>query len=246
MTDAPTKRPWERRPEEPMRHYRRFSVYLKLGPERSVRKAAEVNKLHKKGQSGAWQYWQQVAYRWQWADRAKAFDVWQNEIRQTEQNRLAVEAAIAEAEENEKQRRLRIQEARAVRTAGASVISRFLTLVKAGELEQFGMLKTKDVTVEHNLGEDGKPDGTFVRKEIERKALTEFLTQAFRAVIEGAQAERLELGEATNRTETVLGDAALKQLAEVIREHIPADSWEAVLAELDAVLAGKRDNGKPD
>ena len=84
------------------------------------------------------------------------------------------------------------------------------------------MLHTKNVTVEHGVDDDGKRDGTFVREEIERKGLPEFLGLALQAIVEGQKLERLELGEATERTEHRVSEKQRKvrELSDAIAEEI--------------------------
>ena len=41
MKTLPAKKPWERRPDETDTAYHRFSVYLKMGPERSIQRVAD-------------------------------------------------------------------------------------------------------------------------------------------------------------------------------------------------------------
>lgn len=236
---ARERQPWERQAGEPVRYYRRFQSYLNLGPERSVRKACEIAKLPRKGRKPGFQSWRKKAQIWNWSKRARAFDEWQNEMRQNEADRLAVEAAIEEAEENERQRRLRIQEARAVRTAGGSIVKRFLEILQAGDLAGVGLERRKTVS---QVGDKG----TYERTETETKGITELLGQAVQAVIDGAKAERTELGEASERHEVTFSEQTLRRLAEVVAERVPREDWETVAAEIDAIIRGGRGDGKPE
>ncbi len=126
MTDAPTKQPWERREGETPRDYGRFLIYRNMGPERSVRKAAGVNKLKKKGQYGAWRYWQQIAYRHHWNDRAREWDEYQEYERVKAERVAEARGREEQAAEHVKQQALLAQDGVALCTVARLLAARIL------------------------------------------------------------------------------------------------------------------------
>lgn len=70
--DAPV---WERKDGEPARWYARFEVYRLLGPSRTM-KAAHRHCAEMEGRRGRYpnSQWFQIAERWQWRERADAWD----------------------------------------------------------------------------------------------------------------------------------------------------------------------------
>lgn len=70
---------WEQRAEEPDEWYARFRAYLLLGPERTVT-AAHIFALHLAEESrlGNVRGWQREARRFEWRERALAFDAEQS------------------------------------------------------------------------------------------------------------------------------------------------------------------------
>jgi len=240
MGDTPQKQAWERQEGEPLRYYRRFLKYRSLGPERSVRKACDIAALPRKGRKPSWQYWRKLAEQWHWRDRAQAFDVWQNDIRQKKADELAVETAIQEAEQLEVWRRRQLEATVAVQEAGIQVFARLLELVKEG--------KVKDLPIEDvKLVEQSGSDGSFDRKELMTKGIAAWLPVAIKALAEGQRMEALARGLPTDRTlvQNQLGDETLRQLAEIIRDVVPPAEWEQVGARIDQMLRSESDNGKP-
>jgi len=69
---AEERKPWEQLPDEPIVAYRRFLVYLYLGPGRSVEKAAEAQKGTKRHIGGAWK---RDCSEYRWVERAAAYDI---------------------------------------------------------------------------------------------------------------------------------------------------------------------------
>lgn len=191
--------PWKRQRDEPMRHYRRFQQYLKLGPERSVRKAAEVTKLLPKARLPAWQYWKQIAATWHWSDRAKAFDIWQDEIRQAEQDRLAAEAAIRQAEENEEQRQHRVNAARAVNAAVRQVLSRFLK-----DVESLDAMPASKIVYALNVLALAAKNSQYIE------------------LLEAGKATEITKTQTDVRRMT-------EDLVELIREYVPQEKWAEVI-----------------
>ncbi len=72
------KKPWERREGEPARWYWRFRSYLNLGSKRSINAASEVER-EGKSRTNAGPEWYKAAKRYQWQERADAYDREQSE-----------------------------------------------------------------------------------------------------------------------------------------------------------------------
>ena len=230
----PDRQPWERRKGESRKAYDAFCCYRDLDATRS---GAIVAKALGKSETLI----ERWSARWGWVERAHAWDDHAAAIASDRALDAALATKQAELEENERQKALRLREARSARTIGRAVMQRFLELVQDKELDKETMLRHKDVTI--HLDERGNQTG---RVEIERKGIVEMLKMALPAIVEGHKLERLELGEVTDRTEMQVGDAMLRRLAEVIRDCIPPDRWESVGTEIDAVLRGEYGNGKPE
>ena len=75
------RRVWERREGEPGRWYGRFLIYLELGPARSLREACRVaNRKTREQVHCAYGSWCDQARRWEWRERATAWDIEQREL----------------------------------------------------------------------------------------------------------------------------------------------------------------------
>lgn len=71
--------PWDQRPDEPAKWYGRFLLYLGLGPTRTAVGARreyyrKENRPVARASNANWGYY---ANRWQWAERARAWDIYQ-------------------------------------------------------------------------------------------------------------------------------------------------------------------------
>jgi hypothetical protein len=77
----PETYPWERQEGESARWFFRFRNYLYLGPMRSVNAAAELERKSKKEKSrtNTGPEWYNAAKRYQWQERAEAYDKEQDE-----------------------------------------------------------------------------------------------------------------------------------------------------------------------
>ena len=155
------RRSWERMEGEPSRPYSAFCIYRELGPERSLTKAARHyltvpadtrattrRRQHRRFRTherpnrylrAIRSQWRRWACRWRWVERCRAYDEFREAERQRHADRMAAEAAIAEAEENERQRRLRREEARLARTVGRQLLTHALQAIEAGELDRMSL-----------------------------------------------------------------------------------------------------------
>ena len=154
-------RPWQQMEREPSRSYCAFRVYRSLGPERSLTGAvrhyltaptdagARTQRRQQRRfqtQQRARRYlravrnqWRRWASRWQWEERCQAWDEFREAEQQQGADRAAAEAAIAEAEENERQRRLYLEQARLACTVGQHLLTQVLQGIEAGELQQMSL-----------------------------------------------------------------------------------------------------------
>jgi hypothetical protein len=83
--------------------------------------------------------WKRWALRWQWEERCQAWDEYRVAQQQQAADRAAAEAAIAEAEENERQRRLCREQARLACTVGQHLLTQVLQGIEAGELREMSL-----------------------------------------------------------------------------------------------------------
>ncbi len=79
-------KPWERQPEEPLKHYEWFHAFLMLGPSRSVVGAfnAVQAKKGKEKQSQAHGAWNAAAIKWHWKERVALWDAEQRRLEEEE------------------------------------------------------------------------------------------------------------------------------------------------------------------
>jgi hypothetical protein len=154
-------RPWETREGEPRRAHLAFEVYRSLGLERTLTKAvrqwlaADEERGGRPRQRQARRFrtharprgylralrnqWRRWAAQWEWEERCRVWDeVREAEVKQ-EADRAAAEAALAEAEENQRQRHLCLEEARRMRALGRQVLDQVEERIAAGELEEMSL-----------------------------------------------------------------------------------------------------------
>jgi hypothetical protein len=141
------ERLWERREGESSKAFAGFECYRALGPDRSLQAAwekycARPGSLRERRQADSEEvrhypgYWTAWTSRWKWRERAAA---WDEEIAALARDReldRELQARTAEQEEDRRQRRLQLEEARGARTAGRQLLRRLLQGIEAGELDQ--------------------------------------------------------------------------------------------------------------
>ena len=149
MADKPM---WHRQSEEGAAQYAAFCAYRDAGIERSLRKVirAHLNARPTKTQQqrrflthprpstylrSILRTWGDWSHCFRWQERVHGYDEWRDAQRQREADRLAVDSAMREAEENERQRGLRREEARAARAVGRQILLRVLKAIENRELE---------------------------------------------------------------------------------------------------------------
>jgi hypothetical protein len=210
---------WERQHGESAKAFAAFECYRMLGVSRSLQAAWEKHYTRpgtllertRRGREEAGLvvgYFRRWYKRWQWAERAAAWDEDVAAFARDQELDRELQARLADQEEDRRQRGLMKEEARAARAVGRRILLRILQGVEAGELER---LKVPD--------------------------LLPHLQKVATLLEAGQKLERLDRGEATDRTETALTEEI------GLGERIAAALLEAVEAkQLDLqALAAVRD-----
>ncbi len=236
--------PWERQPEEPGKQYKRFLVYRNMDRKiRSVRAAAEVNKLSKRGQFGAWQYWTQIAHKWHWFDRARAFDQHRDEMADKHARERMAELAIIEGDAEVASRQRQADEGREFVKHSARLSRRLQRLLEQpGAIEELGLKRSKAVIVRETVDEEGLP--IVQRTELEQKSIMEFIPAMVALALDGQRLERLALDQPTEVVQNI-GDVVEKTLrgaVAALREFVPPEQWEAALQRMRDVISSDDDH----
>lgn len=211
--------PWERQPEEPGKQYKRFLVYRNMDRKiRSVRAAAEVNKLSKRGQFGAWQYWTQIAHTWHWFDRARAYDQHRDEMADRRARERMAELAIIEGDAQVASRQRQADEGREFVKHSARLSRRLQRLLEQpGAIEELGLKRSKAVIVRETVDEEGRP--IVQRTELEQKSIMEFIPAMVALALDQPTEVVQNIGDAV--------EGILRAAFEVIRAELPPERWEA-------------------
>lgn len=94
------KKPWERQERESARWFMRFRLYLNLGTKRTVNAAYEVEhqvdskEKQRKSRTKCGPEWYNAARRWQWEERAHAWDKEQDEHKAALMRQIAMRCAF--------------------------------------------------------------------------------------------------------------------------------------------------------
>ncbi|MGD0111390.1 MAG: hypothetical protein ABSD48_05960 [Armatimonadota bacterium] len=211
--------PWERQPEEPGKQYKRFLVYRNMDRKiRSVRAAAEVNKLSKRGQFGAWQYWTQIAHTWHWFDRARAYDQHRDEMADRHARERMAELAIIEGDAQVASRQRQADEGREFVKHSARLSRRLQRLLEQpGAIEELRLKRSKAVIVRETVDEEGRP--IVQRTELEQKSIMEFIPAMVALALDQPTEVVQNIGDAV--------EGILRAAFEVIRAELPPERWEA-------------------
>ena len=230
--------PWKRRKGEGSKAYEAFLRYRDMGPGRSVRKAVGVQGVPKDGRRSYTHWWHKWSRRWHWRERAQAWDDHLHELAESERVESQLHLRQQEIEENEKQRKLRLEEARALRTGGRRVWARFLRLVDAGEVDNMVLERVRDITVTRSRG------GSEKRIERQAKGIVDLLDMAEKAIELGQRLERQEVGQpAPEAPQPQISQGQARALAIIVRDYVPAEKWDEAAAELDRALIAPRPEG---
>ena len=228
MADHPN---WHRQEGEGARAYACFCRYRDYGPDRSIRKAVRAYltsaskdsqprryKAHPQPQaylrSVAW-WWGKLSRRYRWVERVKAFDEHQAVLRQKIADGRAIAEMEREVAEEEQQRQLRREEARAARAVGRQILRRVMKAIENRELEGLAL-----------------------------SAILPHLQKASTLLEVGQKLERLELGEVTDRTEHK-ADPKVRKVAGRLEGLLEAAAAQGLsVAEFETVLESLG-NGMP-
>jgi len=249
---------WDRQPDESSWDFARFCRYRDQGPARSIPSTVRawlgegrVVRIQQKryrdllaagGDTEDYvkrvtRWWWRLCSKWNWVERTKAFD-------ETVQSEAQQQAILKHIEEEAEQLHLRIVAARTLRAAGFAVWQRFEALVGEGKLDEMMIEEIRHVVTMQGTPataqEEERPASRAYRKV---PSIIGLLAVAREAITHGLMVERLELGEATERHETLVGEQTLRRLAEIVAERVPADEQESVAAQVDALLRGERGGG---
>jgi len=224
--------PWKRQKGEGSKAYEAFLRYRDLGPGRSVAKAVGARQAAKEGKARYFHWWRRWAAKWHWRERAQAWDDHVHELGESERLESQLHLRQQEIEESEKQRKLRLEEARALRTGGRRVWARFLRLVDAGEVDRMVLERVRSISV---LREKG---GSETRVERQIKGIADLLELAERAIELGQKLERQEIGDqpAAGPPEFRMSEKEVDALAAAIMRHVPEERWEEAGSEVVRVL----------
>ena len=146
---------WHRGPREGAKAYAHFSRYRDYGPDRSIRKAvraylespskdSQPRRYKSHARPGAYLRavtwaWGKLSRRHGWVERVEAYDAHQEEIRQKIANERAIDEMEREVAEEERQRKLRREEARAARAVGRHILLQTLRAIENRELEKLSL-----------------------------------------------------------------------------------------------------------
>lgn len=233
------KQPWERQEGESVRDHRRFLVYRNQGTGRSVRKAAEINKLSKKAQFGTWQSWTQIAHRGKWAERARAWDEYQ-EYEQRKADLVAEQAAREKlAAERIHQRALLSEEAVTLRAIFRTLAARAQEILSDPVvLAQLKLHRSKAVRVVR----EGQNE---TRTELQHPGLLEILNLVAQGTEVGGKLWRLAALDQPDESGEKQPEERARELGAVIAEQLLGTDL-ATLLSLKAELAGMNGKVRPD
>jgi hypothetical protein len=206
---------WERQEGETTRAFEAFEGYRMLGPERTLQAAwaryytrpGTLRERQQRGKEEAGQfpgYWGAWATRWQWRERAAAWDGEVAALARDQELDRELKARLAEQEEERRQRGLMREEARAARTVARRALLRLLQGVDAGQLDRLSVLD-----------------------------LLPHLQKISTLLETGQKLDRLSAGEPSDvtRLETDTKETVTK-LVEILQEFVPPERWEELAQRL--------------
>lgn len=265
LQQSKPRKPWERQPGEPPGSYVRFCTYRDMLPEkRSLTKAVHVwltgplattegrGRPHQERIRQRRRYvthprkglysrmlrwsWGHYSVNGHWRVRVLAFDDHQEALRRQAADDAAIQTAITEAEENERHRGLRLQEARQLASAAQGGV---LTAAPVA----LARLRAAQDEVRALIAGNASPEIAIRRVTAAVGDAVAVLNWATKSLDTAHKLEALALGKATSRTVVQFAPEMIDRLVRIIIAHSPEDQWEAVGAEVAAVLRGDRDDG---
>lgn len=210
--------PWEREAGERDTAYQAFELFRRLGPDRTVQAAWEQyffwpgtrRERGTKGVSPAPGYFKRWSARWDWHQRAVAWDEEVGALARDQELDRELKTRVAEQEEEVRQRQLMREETRAARAVGRRGLLRILQEIEGHKLDAMKLVD-----------------------------LIPHLKKFLEAITEGQRLERLEAGQsAAEAPQAKISDEQATALAIIVRGYVPVEKWDEVGAELDRALAG--------
>jgi len=149
-----SKRPiWHKQPEEGTAQYAAFCLYRDAGEDRSLARVAATAVAARSPRShhqrrylthpqpevylrSIVRCWKRWSKRFSWVSRVEAYDDHLAEVAQARSFEAALATRQAEIEEQERQKRLRLDETRAARGVVRGVLHRTLTLIQERALDR--------------------------------------------------------------------------------------------------------------
>jgi hypothetical protein len=252
MAEPKERKPWERQPGEPQHAYATMCCYRDLGPNRSLtaavrqwltvpgdKAATKRRRQQRRYQAhpkpGGYlhsvrQNWGRQSVKWHWVDRCRAHDDASREEADHRAFEAQVEEKLAEQQENERQRGLRLQEARqlAETARGGMVTAAPVALAR---------LRAAQDEVRALIAGNASPEKVTA-------AITDavaILNWATKSLDIAHKLEALALGKATDRTVVQFDTASIDRLTDIITKRLPEEQWEDVANEVATVLRGQHD-----
>ncbi len=197
---------WEPMRGESARAFAAFELYRRLGPARTVEEAwrqywgrpgARRSRASTSTAPRVMPYFSEWAVRWQWRERALAWDAEQAEIERDQRLDRELQQRAREHEEELRQRQLLREEARAARAVGRRVLLRALQGIEVGQLDQMSV-----------------PD------------LLPYLQKAVTLVEVGQKLERLYAEDPADAArQEALSPGTYARLLAVMQEFVPEERW---------------------
>ncbi len=209
-------RPWQRQQGESPKAFDAFECYRTLGPERSLQAAWEkhytrpgtLRERTGKGRKEAGEvvgYFRRWYKRWQWAQRAAAWNEEVAALAHDQELDRELRARMTEQEEDLRQRKLMREEARAARAVARQLLRRIMQEMGAGQLDSLSM-----------------------------PALLPHLQRISALLETGQKLDRLAAGEPSNVTKLQTDrEELIPKLVAIVQEFVPEERWEAVAEKLD-------------
>ena len=223
MSEQPKLRePWVRQYFESHKAFAAFRAYLEMGPDRSL--AAVGEQLGKS--TALMERW---SARWGWVDRCRQHDDATRAEAEHRAFEAQVEEKLAEQQENEKQRKARLQEARLLaQTAQGGIVTAApvaLARLRAAQAEVTALIA-------------GNASPEKVTAAIADAVAV--LNWATKSLDVAHKLEAQALGKPTDRIAIQFDAASIDRLTDIITKRVPQDQWEDVGDEIAVVLKGQR------
>jgi hypothetical protein len=230
---------WDRRKTESDRAWASFSIFLDLGPYRTIHQAVKahltagerlpfVNCSHyqqrfrfhpdpKRYTLSVYSQWRSWSGQHEWRNRALAYDTHCAEVQRTAELEARSQRARADAEAEDRERDLFLAEARALRGIGRTVANRLLQVLRdPTALAQVGFRRLKVVEKEIEVDDRGVQRVRRSTETVTPGAL-DLLGDSASVIEIGQKLERLFQGQPTEIVEELTPEErALRQRLEML------------------------------